>query len=182
VTSTEKSSASQLEWVRDLRSRLESDGFVVRSSQLVEQGRAVLEDHLLMVAKFLGAMSQLMIVVGGLGLASTMSLSVLERTREIGVLRTLGARHRTIFAIVQAEGLVVTIASGLLAIPLSIPMSWILGRAFGRIMFPVPVNAIPDPTAVAVWLGMALVVSFAACSWPAIRATRLTPVAALSRE
>ena len=74
-----------------------------------------------MVAGFLGNMSLLMLVVGGLGLASTMSLGVLERTREIGVLRAIGARHGSILAMVQIEGLVIALLSWALAIPLSLP-------------------------------------------------------------
>ena len=48
-------------------------------------------DHLLMVVDFLAAMGWTMLVVGALGLGSTMALAVLERTREIGVLRAIGA-------------------------------------------------------------------------------------------
>jgi putative ABC transport system permease protein len=128
-------------------------------------------------------MSQAMIVVGGLGLASTMSLSVLERTREIGVLRAIGARHGAILTMVQAEGLVIGIASWALAIPLSIPMSVILGRTFGRIMMPVRITTlVPEPSGVLAWLGVVVVVSLVACAWPAYRATRVTTAAALAYE
>ena len=65
--------------------------------------------HLLMVADFLGVMAWVMIAVGGLGLASTMSLAVLERTREIGVMRAIGARHGAIHLIIQVEGLVIAL-------------------------------------------------------------------------
>ncbi len=182
VESAVDGSASQLELVQRLRTELEHSGFTVQSSQLMEQSRRVMEDHLLMVAGFLGIMSQLMIVVGGLGLASTMSLAVLERTREIGVLRAIGASHRAILTMIQIEGLVVAIASWLIALPLSVPMSVVLGKAFGRIMLPVPVILVPEPTGVLRWLAVALVVSIAACAWPALRATRITTAAALAYE
>ncbi|HZL86343.1 MAG TPA: FtsX-like permease family protein [Candidatus Krumholzibacteria bacterium] len=182
VESTVGGAASQLELVQRLRTELESQGFAIQTSQLMEQSRRVMEDHLLMVAGFLGVMSQLMIVVGGLGLASTMSLSVLERTREIGVLRAIGASHRAILTMIQFEGLVVAIASWILALPLSIPMSVVLGKAFGRIMLPVPVILVPEPSGVLRWLAVALVVSIAACAWPALRATRITTAAALAYE
>jgi putative ABC transport system permease protein len=142
----------------------------------------VVEDHLLMVAGFLGIMSQLMIVVGGLGLASTMSLAVLERTREIGVLRAIGARHRSIFTIVQVEGLVIALLSWLVAIPLSLPMSVLLGQAFGRIMLPVPIRYLPEQSGVMLWFGVVVIVSLVACAWPALRAMRITTAAALTYE
>ena len=135
-----------------------------------------------MVAGFLLVMAQLTVVVGGLGLASTMSLAVLERTREIGVLRAIGATPRAIHGIVQAEGLVVALLSWLLAVPLSLPASVLLGRAFGRIMFEVPVSWRPQGAAVAVWLALVVVVSVVACAWPAWRATRVPAARALAYE
>jgi putative ABC transport system permease protein len=173
---------SSLELVQRLRTELERRGYAVQSTHLMSENRRVMEDHLLLVAGFLGVMSRLMIVVGGLGLAASMSLAVLERTREIGVLRAIGARHRSIIAMVQVEGLVVTLLGWALALPLSIPMSVVLGLAFGRIMIPVPVRVVPELSAVLQWLGIALGVSVAACAWPAFRATRVTTAAALAYE
>jgi putative ABC transport system permease protein len=174
---------AQAELSRRLRGELESLGFEIGSSQLMGESRRVLEDHLLLVAGFLMIMSQAMIVVGGLGLASTMSLSVLERTREIGVLRAIGARHGAILTMVQAEGLVISIASWALAIPLSIPMSVILANTFGRIMMPVRITTlVPEPAGMLAWLGVVVVVSLVACAWPAYRATRVTTAAALAYE
>lgn len=172
--------AGQGELSRRLRETLEGQGFEVVASQLTSESRRSMEDHLLMVAGFLGLMSQLMIVVGGLGLASTIGLNVLERTREIGVLRAIGARRGAILTIVQVEGLVIGILSWALAVPLSVPMSVLLGQAFGRIMIPVPVHYTPAAAGVGQWLAVVLVVSVTACAWPAFRALKITTAAALS--
>ncbi len=180
VSATERTPAGQGELSRRLRDELETRGFAVAGSQLIAESRRSIEDHLLMVAGFLMTMSQLMIVVGGLGLASTMSLAVLERTREIGVLRAIGARRGAILTMVQVEGLVIAIASWALAIPLSLPMSVVLGKAFGRIMMPVPVTYVPEPGGVGRWLVVVIGVSVVACAWPAFRAMRITTAAALS--
>src|SRR5262249_17756053 len=120
------------------------------------------------------------IAVGGMGLASTMGISVLERTREIGVMRAIGARSSAIVGIVQAEGLVIALLGWASAIVLSIPMGVALGRAFGAIMFPVPDRYVPPATATLAWLAVAVVVSIIACAWPAIRATRIPTAAALA--
>ncbi len=182
VIATDRSPLAQAALSRRIRERLDAGGMRVAASQLMAETRRVMEDHLLMVAGFLMVMSQLMIVVGGLGLASTMSLAVLERTREIGVLRAIGARHRTILAIVQVEGLVIGLLSWAIAIPLSIPASVYLGQVFGRIMIPVPVRLVPEGAGVLQWLVVVVVVSLAASAWPAIRATRITTAAALAYE
>ena len=177
-----KGAASQLELVQRLRSDLGQHGLVVQSSLLLSEGRAAMEDHMLMVAGFLGIMSQLMIIVGGLGLASTMSLAVLERTREIGVLRAIGARHHSILTMVLVEGLVIGLASWLIAIPASVPMSIVLGEAFGRVMLPVPVIYFPEAAGVLKWLAVVLVVSVVASAFPAWRAMRVPARTALAYE
>jgi putative ABC transport system permease protein len=174
--------ASQVDLIQRVRAELETAGIAVASSQLLEESRRVTEDHLLMVVEFLGAMGWVMVVVGGMGLASTMSLAVLERTREIGVMRAVGAKHGSILAMVQAEGLVVALLSWAIALPLSLPMSVALGEAFSRVMLRVPVTWIPEAGGVVRWLGVVVIVSIVACAWPAIRATRVTVAAALQYE
>ena len=182
VRASVRSTASQSELVRLMRAELDRRGFDVANTQLMDANRQVIEDHLLMVAGFLLVMAQLTIVVGGLGLASTMSLAVLERTREIGIMRAIGARHRSILAIVLIEGLVIGVLSWVIAIPMSLPMSVLLGRAFGRIMMPVPVAWMPEPSGVLLWLGVVVIVSVVASAWPAFRAMRITTAAALAYE
>jgi len=61
-------------------------------------------------------------------------------------------------------------------------MSVVLGLRFGRAMFPLPVRYFPEPSGVLIWLGVVLVVSLAACAWPAFRATRIPTAAALAYE
>ena len=148
---------------------------------MLEQ-RKVVEDHLLMVAGFLGIMAKLIIIVGGLGLASTMSLGVLERTREIGVMRAIGAKHSSILGMIQIEGLVIALMSWIAAIPLSIPMSVVLARAFGRIMIKVPVHLQPGISEILQWLAVVTIVSVIACAWPAMRAMRISTARALAYE
>ncbi len=182
VRSTLRGEPSQIELMQRVRTALASARVTVQSGQLMSESHAVMEDHLLMVAGFLGIMGRLMIVVGGLALASTMGMAVLERTREIGVMRAIGAPHRSILVMVQTEGLVIALLSWLLAIPLSLPMSIALGNAFGRIMIPVATRYTPEWIGVAQWLAVAVIVSLVACAAPAWRATRITTKAALAYE
>lgn len=182
VRSAQRGEASQLDLIARLRSALAARGIAVASSVRLAESRRSTEDHLLMVVDFLGAMAWLMLLVGGLGLGSTMAIAVLERTRELGVLRAIGARDGAILALVQAEGLTIGLLSWALALPLSVPMSLLLGEAFGRIMLPVPSRPFPDATAVGIWLALVLVVSTVASAWPAWLAVRVPAARALSYE
>jgi putative ABC transport system permease protein len=182
VALTSRSTAGQLDTIARLRSVLADAGMPVASSQRLSENRRVIEDHLLMVVEFLGVMGWVMIAVGGMGLASTMSLAVLERTREIGVLRAIGARHRDIVTMLQVEGIVIALLGWLVSIPLSVPMSIVLERAFGKIMFEVPTSVVPDGSGVVQWLMLVVVVALLACALPALRATRTSTAAALSYE
>jgi putative ABC transport system permease protein len=173
---------SPLLLVQELRAALLAADMPVASSSLIAEARSAIDDHLLMVVDFLGAIAWLMMFVGGLALASTMGLAVLERTREIGVLRAIGANHRAIFRLIQTEGLTMAALSWLIAIPLSVPMSVLLAKAFSRIMLPVPITWLPNLTGVTLWLLLVLVVSVSACAWPARRAMRIPTAAALSYD
>ena len=182
VVSETPGRSALLALIQAMRGGLAEAGMPVAESQTVAESRPVVEDHLLMVVEFLGAMGWVMIAVGAAGLASTMSLAVIERTREIGVLRALGARDRAVLGIVQVEGLVIVVLAWAAAIPLSVPMAILLADAFGRIMFPLPVPWWPQMGASLQWLAVMVPVSIAACLWPAWRATRVTAARALSYE
>jgi putative ABC transport system permease protein len=182
VAADARNAAAPLDLILRLRAEFERTAMPVASSQSISETRRVVEDHLLMVVDFLGVMAWVMIAVGGMGLAATMSVAVLERTREIGVLRAIGARHRAILSMIQLEGLVIAVLGWLVSIPLSIPMSWVLADAFGRVMFRTPAHLLPDARGLLGWLGMVVIVSIVACAWPARRATRIPTAAALSYE
>jgi putative ABC transport system permease protein len=164
------------------RETLRGTAFELRSGQMVDAGRDAIEDHLVMVVGFLGAMAQIMIVVGGLGLASTMSIAVIERTREIGVLRAIGATPGKVQLLVHVESLFLVALSSLVAVVASMPIGIGLGAVFGRIMIPVTVRLVPGAVGVLEWIGIAVVVSTLAALWPARRASRIQIREALAYE
>jgi putative ABC transport system permease protein len=182
LQTTARSAALQLDTIARVRASFERAGISITGTQVTREVRRAFEDHLLMVVQFLSAMGWVMIAVGGMGLASTMSLAVLERTREIGVLRAIGARHSSIFALIEVEGLVIATLAWMVALPLSVPMSAALTSAFGDVMFSVPIRVLPSLNAVLQWLMLTVIVSIGACLWPALRAMRVPVAAALSYE
>jgi putative ABC transport system permease protein len=166
--------------VRQLREAFTEAGIGIVASQSQAENRRVVEDHLLMVVDFLGAMGLVMIGVGAMGLASTMGLAVLERRREIGVLRAIGARDGAILAMVQVEGLTLVALAWLASLPLALPISALLEVAFGRIMFSVPWRLLPGAGTAVAWLGLMALISLFACALPARQALRIPAARALA--
>ena len=112
--------------------------------------------------------------VGGLSLTSTMTLNVLERIREIGVLRAIGGSNQIIRAIILYEGAAVGLLSWLLGAILAVPLSWIMNYALGISFFAVPLrNSFPlyGPL---LWLLLAVTIALGASYLPARNAARLS--------
>jgi putative ABC transport system permease protein len=119
-------------------------------------------------------MAILIATVGGLGLTSTMSLNVLERTREIGVMRAIGAADWDIQTIVVTEGLVIGLLSWALGVLFSIPITYVLDYGVGAAIFQSPLEAVFSWTGSLVWLfGMLLIAALSSIA-PALRASRLS--------
>ncbi len=78
------------------------------------------------VLSLLSILAVVIAVVGGLGLSGVLTLSVLERRREIGVMRAIGASSRRIVQLFVGEGMVLSTMSWLIALPLSIPLAYVL--------------------------------------------------------
>ena len=123
---------------------------------------------------FMLVMAILIAVVGGLGLMGTMSINVLERTREIGVMRAIGASNWDIQAIVIVEGMVIGLISWVLSIALSIPLTVALTTGVGLAILTTPMPPVYGATGIVVWLLGILLIGTIASALPAHRASSLT--------
>ena len=121
-------------------------------------------------------------VVGGLGLANTMALNVLERAREIGVLRSMGAGRPLLRRLVLAEGLAVALISWVLAVLLALPLTLALDRVMGNSLLGNPLRFAFSLPAALGWLALIVVIGLVACWLPAEGAARMTIREALAYE
>lgn len=149
-------------------------GLRVVSSFTLTQLNRISQSQLDILIGLLLAMAVLIALVGGLGLASMMSLSVMERTREIGILRALGARRGVLRRLVLGEGVLLALGSYVLAVPLSMPLMLVIGNTLGVIILkrPLPYNF--SLAGAVVWLGLVVVIALVACWFPAQNVARLT--------
>jgi len=109
-----------------------------------------------------------------MGLAGTMGMNVLERTREIGITRAIGADDRAVMRTVIAEGVVIGSISFALAILLSIPFTYGLSTIVSLAIFQTPMDVIFTYVGYVIWLGLILSLSTFASLLPARNAARLT--------
>ena len=119
-------------------------------------------------------MSAVMAVVGALGLTSSMGTSVIERTREFGIMRAIGAKSRTVLRNVISEGVFIGLMSWVFAVTFSIPLSLGVGYLIGNLAFRAPLPLILSPFGLVLWLWVIVIGSMAASAYPAQKASSLT--------
>ena len=148
------------------------EDFVVRSQA---EMRERTESIMATLAALLLAVAGISLLVGGIGVMNIMLISVAERTREIGIRMSIGARERDILVQFLVEAVTLTMLGGVLGIVFGSAATLAIGRALSSSMAPSPQALV---VAVATSVGIGTVFGFL----PAYRAAKLDPIAALRVE
>jgi putative ABC transport system permease protein len=159
---------------KSLEQHFENMGLQVSSTMTKEQERGQIASQFNLIVVFLLVMAVLLAVVGGIGLMGTMSLNVLERTREIGVMRAIGASDGAVLQIVVVEGVLIGLISWFAGGLLAFPLSKLLSDAVGVSIFESALNYTYSVEGVGLWLAVVLVLATLASFWPARNASRVT--------
>jgi putative ABC transport system permease protein len=157
-----------------VRDTLTRAGIDVRAAASVSRGEAVSDAHLAPVILILLAIAVPLGVIGAIGLAATTSANVLDRAREFAVLHAIGARPRTVRRIVLAEGLVLALVSGVVAIGPALGLTAVLGTGLGTLFFTAPLPYRISVPAIGIWLALTVLATVLATRAAAGRAARLT--------
>jgi putative ABC transport system permease protein len=131
---------------------------------------------------FLLIMALLMALVGSIGLMGTMSLNVMERTREIGILRAIGASDGSLMRMVIVEGMLIGMLSCAIGFLLAVPISIWMSDTVSTVIFDHASPVSFTPNGFAIWLAIVVVLSLLASLIPAGNAARLTIREVLSYE
>lgn len=174
--------ATQLAAKRHLESALDAAGVRVRNIDTYANTRRQVENLTGPLLLQLAAMAVLFAAVGGLSLMGTMSLNVLERTQEIGILRSVGATSGIVQQVVIAEGVVVGLVSWLLASLLAWPFGKLLSVAVGMQFVKTPLVYDFAPLGILLWLGVVLLLAVVSSYIPARNASRLSVREVLTYE
>jgi putative ABC transport system permease protein len=176
------SDADETRLAQTVEQQLQATGLRVRLTETRADLRLLTTTHYNVVILLLLIMAIVLGVVGGLGLMGTMSLNVLERTREIGLMRAIGASNQAILQIVIVEGILIGVFSWFLGLILAFPLSKVLSDAVGIAMLQVPLSYTFSFGGVLLWLGLVIVLAAVASSLPAWNASRLTVKDVLAYE
>ncbi len=166
----------------DLEAHFEGRGYQVGQIGTMSENLEAVEYQFGILVALLLVMTVLMALVGGLGLMGTMSINVIERTREIGVMRAIGAATGSIMQIIVVEGVLIGLISWLQAALLSLPLAKLLADQVGNAFVDAPLSFGFSTAGVGLWLGIVVLLAAVASFLPARTASRLTVREVLAYE
>jgi putative ABC transport system permease protein len=157
--------------VEDIKDRFSGNVMIMDYEMILEQVNQILGT----IEAVLGGIAAISLLVAGVGIVNTMTISVMERTREIGILKAIGGKNSDVLSLFLTEASITGVIGG------------ILGAAFGFVLGTVVGNYVGLPVSTSPVLGLmvvgfAIVTAVLAGLYPAWRASGLNPVEALRYE
>jgi len=163
--------AALIRGVLDVAHRGAGDFTIVSPAELLaEQRRTQRIFEMVMVA-----IASISLLVGGIGIMNIMLASVLERTREIGVRRAIGARQKDVVRQFLIETTIISLTGGVAGILLGVGLSQLIGVLAGW-------STIVTTSSIVLAFGVSVMIGIVFGLYPAVRASRLDPVQALHYE
>ncbi len=182
VVTAQHDGAFQSDVARAIETQFRAANMPVDTTETLTERREQITFQFNILIVFLLIMAALLAAVGGLGLAGTMSINVLERTREIGVMRAIGASDGAIRRIVIGEGMFIGALSWAIGSLLAWPISRLLCDAVGMAFLRRTLDFTYSLEGVGIWFIAVLAVAAASSFLPAWRASRLTVREVLAYE
>lgn len=144
-------------------------------AEFAAEQRAPIDQMLMLIYALLG----LAVVIAVLGIVNTLALSVIERTREVGLLRAVGLSRRQLRTMVRLESMVISLLGAVLGVGLGL----VFGLALQRSQADSGIEALSVPfSQLVIFVVLAAVVGVLAAVWPARRAARLDVLRAITTE
>jgi putative ABC transport system permease protein len=172
----------QMRMAKALETRFEQAGLRVVSTTVSADRRARFMQLLDIFLVILWVASGLLALVGALGLAGSMSINVLERTREIGVMRAIGAGDSAVQQMVLTEGILIGLLSWLSGTLLAWPLGQVVTWLTGTYLLRTPLQYAFSTSGALLWLVVVMLLATLASYLPARSALRLTVREVLAYE
>lgn len=168
-----------MEFLRGTYSKMGMEpAFIMNAADIRQQSKAQFS----LITNLMLAMALLVAVVGSIGLIGTMSLNVVERGREVGVMRSIGAASMDVVGIFLVEGILIGLVSWFAALPFSYPAARMFSGTVGNSLFSFPLEYQYSIQGVWLWFIIVALLSTLASIWPALRASRISVRESLSYE
>jgi putative ABC transport system permease protein len=182
IVSTHHDAESQKELMRELSDVYNTHNIETSYIESASEARQDNRGGFDIVLYLLLSMAALAAIVGSIGLMGTMSINVIERQREIGVMRATGATSVTIAGMFVIEGVFLGMLSWMFAVPLSYPGSRLFSDAVSAELFNMPFEFVYSTNGMMLWLMIVILLSALASLWPALRATQVSVRESLAYE
>lgn len=180
ITTDRHDPGSRIAIGEEIGKALAAEGIRVQAVRPIDWMVAVSEGHVYVLLAVFLLISLVMGVVGLIGLGSTMSANVIERTREFGVMSAIGARAGVVRRLVITEGIFIALASFVVAAIPALLLTQVFAAGVGNLMINAPLPYRISAPAIGIWVVAIVVGAALATLAPAVRASRLTVREALA--
>lgn len=169
---------------KDIERVIEETGTSVLYVESQAERAVIIFEHLNIILMIIVFLSLLVLVVSSMGMGSAMGINVIERTREIGVLRAIGATPKMIVQLFVMEGFIVSVLSISAGLLLALPMSGLAAQFFGELILGenTPLDFAFSEIGFIITLIVTLLFGYIASRAPASKATRVTVREAIAYE
>jgi putative ABC transport system permease protein len=166
----------EADYLRRLKQGFQDRGIMLNAytTQAKLQQRQFIRNQFNPVIGTLSGLAGMIAAVGGIGLSGALSIGVLQRIREIGVLRAIGAPSKAVFRLFLLEGWLYGIIAWLLSLPLAYLAAEPISTELGKTMLGMQLDFAFDWLALVYWLGIVFMIAWLASFWPAKKAAGLT--------
>ncbi len=182
ITSDDKGLENVIKLEKEIEKALEKTNIGVRNVESQSELMKVLYDHLNIILAMLLSMALLVLVVASLGMASAMGINIMERTREIGIMRAIGATPKTIYKLFIFEGLITSLGGIILGLLISLPLSTHASQFFGSLIIEYPLPFALSFLGISITIVVTLIFGWFASRIPSLSAIKLSCRQALSYE
>lgn len=169
--------------INDLvQDRLKADNIGIATSETMPNLRKTSDTSFSYVIIMLLVLAVIVALVGGIGLMGSLWISVIERTKEIGIMRAIGATSSRILGMFILEGVIQGLLSWVFAVPVALLVTPLMANALGQTMFKSALDYQFNFAATLAWLGIILVISVLASAIPARNASQINVRQSLNYE
>ena len=160
ISAKTKDQEAQINISKAIEEEFKTSGINIEQNWNINLLRKSFVEHLKVIISLLSAISLLAVLVGGLSIASSISISISERKRELGILRAVGVNSKQMIKMISLEVIFMGLAGWLIGIIIAYPISIYTGNYFGQIFLHSNLNNTVSIFGTIMWFVISMVVSF----------------------